>query len=71
MKNYNLQNVLISNKELQEDISNYISGIYTNDITIPKIINDVLSYHKEINNNNTEEASLNIITTLQTITQYL
>lgn len=71
MKNYNLQNVLISNKELQEDISNYISGIYTNDITIPKIISDVLSYHKEINNNNTEEASLNIITTLQTITQYL
>lgn len=71
MKNYNLQNVSISDKELQEDISNYISWIYTNDITIPKIINDILAYQREIKNSNTEEASLNIIMTLQTITQYL
>jgi hypothetical protein len=71
MKNYNLQSVTISDKELQKTISNYISWIYTNDVTIPKIISNILSYRESTNENPTEEASLNMITALQTITQYL
>ena len=71
MKNYRLENFSISDKELQKKISNYISGIYTNDVTMPKIIENILSYHEDINTSTTEEASLDMITALQTITQYL
>lgn len=71
MKNYNLQNVKISDIKLEETINNYISWIYTNDMTIPKIITNILSYYESTDETPTEEASLNMITALQTISQYL
>lgn len=71
MKNYNLQSVTISDKELQDKISGYISWIYTNDATIPKVISNILAYYEDTVDSPTEEASLNMITTLQIITQYL
>lgn len=70
MSNYNIKKIIVSDKELDEKINQLIWNIYTNDITIPNIISNIINYN-EVKWENKQEASLDMISTLQTINQYL
>lgn len=71
MKNYNIENITISDKELEQTINDVFWWLYTNDVTIANVIWNILSYNTKWDNEESKDASLNIINTLQTVSQYL
>ena len=71
MKNYNIESITISDKELEQTINDVFWWLYTNDVTIANVIWNILSYNTKWDNEESKDASLNIINTLQTVSQYL
>ncbi|OQY39931.1 MAG: hypothetical protein B6229_02785 [Spirochaetaceae bacterium 4572_7] len=48
LDNFNITDIMISDKKLENDISNYLKTINTNNITISSMIGEILNYKPEI-----------------------
>lgn len=70
LDNFNITNIMISNKQLEQDIKNYLKDINTNNITIAKIIWEIISYKKE-KQIYIQQWSNNIIITLEDFQKFL
>ena len=47
LENFNIQDISISDKDVEYNIKEYIKNINTNNITIPHIIYEIVSYNKQ------------------------
>lgn len=70
MSNYDIKNIIISDKDLETIIKNLTKNLYTNDATIANIVFNILTY-RDVKWEAKQEASLTMVTALQTISQYL
>ena len=70
LDNFNITDIMISDKKLENDISNYLKTINTNNITISSMIGEILNYKPEIKEY-IQQWSNNIIITLEDFEIYL
>ena len=70
LDNFNITDIMISDKELESDISNYLSNINTNNITISSMVWEILNYKPETKEY-IQQGSNNIIITLEDFELYL
>lgn len=64
LENFNIKDIKISDQRLENEIRKYLQNINTNHITIPNIIQEIISYKKE-EINTKQEWSNNIIITIE------
>lgn len=71
MDHYNITSITVSDKKLEEWINKLLKWIYTNDSTIPTVVEDILTYQIEEVVKTNDDISLNAINTIWTIKEYL
>lgn len=70
LDNFDITSIMISNRTLEQDITNYLKNIDTNNITIAKIIWEIILY-KEEKQVYIQQWSNNIIITLEDFQKFL
>jgi len=70
MENFNIKDISISDKNIENEIKQYLNNINTNHITIPNIIWEIISHKKKFIST-TQEWSNNIIITIEDLERYL